>query len=141
MERERVYNLQKTVWSKVMRYIPAVLLFFMLVARVQAEWSWVCWERYTTIAGPRSEIGQKLSEKADGWTAVGAFGEKERCKEYVRALSRYKGQEWEKTAKILESEMFYLVPTELDNFGDQAGIVSKIRGDQWNALEWKCLPQ
>jgi len=83
-----------------MRYIITILLSLVFATSVQAKWSWVCWERYLSINGQRAEISQRLAERVDGWEAVGVFQEKERCKEYVRALSTYRGQDWGKNSEI-----------------------------------------
>ena len=124
-----------------MRYILVTLSLFVCATSAQAEWTWVCWERSIKITGQRAEINQRLAEKQDGWETVSVFQEKERCREYVIALSKSRGEDWEKTAKNLRYEILYLVSTELDNYGMEAGILSKTGGDQWNVLEWKCLPQ
>ena len=122
-----------------MRYIIAILLSLVFATSVQADQSWVCWERYIAITGQKAEINQLLAKNVESWKAIGLFQEKERCEEYVIALSTYKGKEWEGMTKTTGYEIFYLFPTD-DSYGRYAGILTKTGQNQWNVAEWKCLP-
>jgi len=88
-----------------MRYIITILLSLVFTTSIQADLTWVCWERYITITGQKAEINQRLAERVDGWEALGVFQKKARCMEYVMALSTYIGKDWERMAKTTGYEM------------------------------------